>query len=163
METPMSASRRRVVNVFLSILIGGSIYDIVRDQEHWPFSQYPMFSGIWTATSFDWYRLVGVQADGRELILDSRSYIQPFDHSRLHLAFARLDAGPEAARRLRAAVANCLERYERLRRQGRNNGPPLRAMRLYLFGWTLDPLARNVDAPDRRRLVAEVAMSRVIP
>jgi hypothetical protein len=159
----MSASRRRVVNVFLSILIAGSLYDIVRDQEHWPFSQYPMFSGIWTDTSFNWYRLVGVREDGRELILDSLQYIHPFDQSRLHLAFSRLDDGPDGARKLRAAVANCLDRYDRLRQLGRNDGPRLRAMRLYLFGWTLDPQARNVDSPDRRRLVAEVIEPGVRP
>jgi len=159
----MSASRRRLVNVFLSFLIAGSLYDIVRDQEHWPFSQYPMFSGIWTATSFDWYRLVGVRDDGRELILDSLEFIRPFDQSRLNFAFSRLDDGPDAARRVKAAVMNCLARYERLRRQGRNDGPPLRAMRLYLFGWTLDPEARNVDTPERRRLIAEVVQSEVTP
>jgi hypothetical protein len=159
----MNASRRRVVNLFLAFLIAGSVYDIVADEEHWPFSQYPMFSGVWTATDFDWYRLVGVRDDGRELILDSLQYIQPFDQSRLHLAFSRLAEGPDAARTMRAAVANCLERYERLRRQGRNDGPPLRAMRLYLFGWTLDPYARNVDMPEQRHLVAEVIAPRVLP
>jgi len=159
----MSASRRRFVNIFVAVLIAGSLYDIVRDQEHWPFSQYPMFAGMWSATSFKWYRLVGVREDGRELILDSRKYIQPFDNSRLHFAFSRLREGPDAARRIRAAVANCLERYERRRRKGENDGPPLRAMRLYLFGWTLDPYARNVDQPEQRHLIAEVNEREVLP
>src|SRR5262245_36887803 len=156
-EQPMSAARRSVVNLFLVVLIGGSLYDIVSDQEHWPFSQYPMFSGIWRDTSFSWYRLVGVRDDGRELTLDRAAYIRPFDQSRMHLALVRLARGPDAARVLRNAVANCLDRYERMRQRGQIDGPPLRGMRLYLFEWRIDPLARNVDSPDRRQLIAEVS------
>jgi hypothetical protein len=89
----MTRRRRWIVNLFLGVLVAGSLYDIVRDQEHWPFSQYPMFSGVWRDTSFSWYRLVGVEPDGKELILDDRRYIQPFDQSRMHLALVRLAQG----------------------------------------------------------------------
>lgn len=152
----MSRRRRWIVNVFLGCLVAGSLHDIVRDQEHWPFSQYPMFSGIWRETSFSWYRLVGVEPDGGEMILDDSRYIRPFDQSRMHLALVRLAHGDDAERRVTAAVANALERYERQRAIGQHDGPALRAMRLYLFEWRLDPDARNVDTPDRRQLIAEV-------
>lgn len=153
----MSKFRMAIVNLLLVLLIAGSIYDIVTDQEHWPFSQYPMFSGVWRATTFRWYRLVGVREDGREVTLDDRHYIEPFDQSRLHAAFVRLAERPDAARDLHAAVANCLERYERQRLTGRHDGPALHEMRLYQFEWRLDPDARNVDTPDARHLIAEAA------
>jgi hypothetical protein len=155
----MSRRRRWIVNAFLGFLIAGSLYDIVFDQEHWPFSQYPMFSGIWRQTSFTWYRLVGVRDDGVEVTLDRNSYVRPFDQSRLHLGLVRLASAPDAANRLRKAVENCLQRYERQRVRGEHSGPPLHAMRLYLFEWRLDAAAQNVDAPDGRQLITEVARS----
>jgi len=155
----MSRTRRWIVNAFLGFLIAGSLYDIVLDQEHWPFSQYPMFSGIWRETSFTWYRLVGVRDDGVEVTLDRNAFVRPFDQSRLHLALVRLAGAPDAANRLRKAVENCLQRYERRRVRGAHAGPRLHAMRLYLFKWRLDAEAQNVDAPDGRQLIAEVARS----
>jgi hypothetical protein len=152
----MSTSRRTIVNAFLAFLVCGSLYDIALDSEHWPFSQYPMFSSIWRATTFRWYRLVGVREDGVEFVLDHARYIQPFDESRLHLAMVRLAERPDAESLIRRAVANCLDRYRRQRLNGKHDGPTLRAMRLYLLEWHLEPDASNVDHPDRRQLVAEV-------
>ncbi len=64
--------------------------------------------------------------------------------------------GPDAAERVRTAVADCLARYDALRDDRQHDGPPLVAMRLYELDWTIDPAAANVDAPDHRRLIAEV-------
>jgi len=55
--------RRRFVNLILAGFIAGSVYDIVTDQEHWPFSQYPMFSGTWTSPTFTWLRLASGDHD----------------------------------------------------------------------------------------------------
>ncbi|HXI27548.1 MAG TPA: hypothetical protein VNG89_03980 [Vicinamibacterales bacterium] len=151
----MTALRRIIVNTLLAFLVCGSLYDIARDSEHWPFSQYPMFSGIWRATTFRWYRLVGVRDDGVEMVLDRSRYIRPFDQSRLHLAFVQLAERADATLAVPAAVGNALERYERQRLRGMHDGPHLRAMRLYLFEWHLEPDAGNVNRPDGRQLVAE--------
>jgi len=152
----VSTPRRVIVNGLLAFLILGSLYDIVVDEEHWPFSQYAMFSSVWRASSFTWYRLVGVREDGGEVTFDDRRYIRPFDQSRLHAAFVRLAERPNAPWHLRAAVSNCFERYQRQQMRGEHDGPLLRAMRLYLFEWHLDSNASNVDRPDRRQLIAEV-------
>jgi len=57
--------RRAVLNLIFAAFIAGSVYDIVTDQEHWPFSQYPMFSSAWTSPTFTWLRVFGVTADGK--------------------------------------------------------------------------------------------------
>lgn len=158
----MSSLRRRTINLLLAFLVSGSLYDIATDQEHWPFSQYPMFSGIWRSSSFSWYRLIGVLDDGREWTIDDRRYIFPFDNSRLHHAVGRIAARPDADRELTTAVANCLERYERRRAAGGHDGPRLRALRLYELQWHLEPDASNVDAPDARRLVAEARAAELL-
>src|SRR4051794_7419234 len=82
--------RRALINIVLAALIAGSAYDIVRDEEHWPFSQYPMFSGTWRSPRFTWLRLFGVTADGREFALDRNEYIAPFDESRLPKVLRRM-------------------------------------------------------------------------
>ena len=152
----MTVARRTIVNTVLLALIAGSAYDIVADQEHWPFSQYPMFSGVWRSPTFTWLRLFGVTADGREFPLDANRFIAPFDQSRLPKALRRILDGRDGPARVRIALADCLARYEQLRRQKGHEGPQLTALRLYELEWTIDPEAANVDRPDRRAFVAEV-------
>ena len=81
----------------------------------------------------------------------------PFDQSRLSKALGSISTRPDAGADIRAALANCLERYERLRKQGRHDGPAALGMRLYEVKWTLHPEAANVDTPDSRELVSEVS------
>src|SRR5438105_1680590 len=100
----MNKLRYLIVNLFIALLVTGSLYDIATDQEHWPFSQYPMFSGIWRSNSFTWYRLVAVREDDVELPLDVNQFIRPFDQSRFHLAVVRIAAAPDAEQRLREVV-----------------------------------------------------------
>jgi hypothetical protein len=149
--------RRAAINVLLISVICASLYDIFADQEHWPFSQYPMFSGVWKSPTFTWLRLFGVTSDGREFPLDANRYVEPFDQSRLPKALKRMTEMPDADARLRAALPDLLVRYEELRRADVHEGPPLVAMRLYELEWTIDRQAANVNQPDRRRFLAEVA------
>jgi hypothetical protein len=147
--------RRAIVNLVLIGLVGGHAYDIVTDQEHWPFSQYPMFSGTWTSPSFTWLRLFGVTADGREFPLDDNKYIEPFDQSRLPKALRRMMQARDGDARIRTALPDLLARYEQLRGD-EHDGPPIVALRLYELEWRIDPQAANIDTPDRRRFIAEV-------
>ena len=152
----MNATRRTVVNSLLVALIAGSAYDIAMDQEHWPFSQYPMFSGVWRSPTFTWLRLFGVTADGHEFPLDANSFIAPFDQSRLPKALKRILDGRDGRTRVRIALADCLTRYEELRRQRRHEGPRLTALRLYELEWAIDAEAANLNRPERRAFIAEV-------
>ena len=152
----MTLDRRVFLSAVFLVLIGGSAYDVATEQEHWPFSPYPMFSGVWHSPTFSWLRLFGVTADGREFALDANQYVAPFDQSRLPKALKQMLQQPDGVARARVALADCLQRYDELRLEGRHDGPPLVAMRLYDLTWTIDPDAANVDRPDRRRLIAEV-------
>jgi hypothetical protein len=148
--------RRAVLNVVVVGFLAGSAYDIVTDQEHWPFSQYQMFSSAWKSPTFTWLRVFGVTADGREFALDSNAFIAPFDQSRLPKALRRMLELPDGDRRVRTALGDLFTRYEQLRRVHTHDGPALVAMRLYELEWTIDPNAANIDRPDRRRVVAEM-------
>ncbi len=148
--------RRTAISILLLGFLTGSLYDIVTDQEHWPFSQYPMFSGVWQSPTFSWLRLYGVSPDGREFALDANRYVAPFDQSRLPKAMRRILERRDGLLQIRSALADVAMRYEALRRDGRHGGPPLARLRLYEVEWTIARDAANVDRPDRRRLVAEV-------
>ncbi len=146
--------RRLVPHLAIVALLLGSAYDIATDQEHWPFSQYPMFSQLehdWTHRTL---RLFGVTGRSEFALLDP-AYLAPFDQCRLSTALLRLSDRPASAALLRAALRDSFERYERGRQASAHAGPPLRGVRLYRLFWRLDHDARNADAPDRRELVAE--------
>ena len=145
-----------MVNLVLLGFLAGSAYDIVTDQEHWPFSQYPMFSGTWRSSTFTWLRLFGVTSDGREFALDANRYISPFDQSRLPKALRQMLQERDGLARMHTALIDLSARYEELRQDDRHDGPPIVAMRLYELEWTIEPHARNLDHPDRRVLIAEV-------
>lgn len=150
----MTRPRLALANLIIFGLLAGSGYDIVTDQEHWPFSQYPMFSEIETAWTHRSVRLFGVTASGTEVPLLDHAEIAPFDQCRLGAAFKRLRSEARDEERLGAALRDCLERY----RAGTHDGaarPALRAVRLYELGWTLERDAHNAHAPEERRLVAQ--------
>jgi hypothetical protein len=144
------------LNLIFAFLIAGSLYDIIRNEEHWPFSQYPMFNGVWRSSTFTWLRVFGVTADGRELPFDANRYIAPFDQSRLPKALGQLRDRPDGPERLQRALDVLLSRYDALGGEGDHAGPPLAALRLYELTYTIDPAAANVNHPDSRRLLAEV-------
>ena len=148
--------RRWFVNLVLIGFIAGSAYDTITDQEHWPFSQYPMFSGVWSSQSLTWLRLYGVTSDEREFPFDENRFIAPFDQSRIPKSLQQMLEQPDADARLRSALPQLLARYEQLRLAERHDGPPIVGLRLYEVEWTLHPDATNVDSPDRKRLIAEV-------
>jgi len=149
--------RRRIWLVYAVIVVlgGGSLFAIINDAEYWPFSPYGMYSDMRRERSLTWLRLFGVTKaeEPQEIPLLAPEYIQPFDQARLPKALSQMSRNPD---KQREALRDCLRRYESLRQAGRHHGPPLQGVRLYRLEWQLDPLARNVDRPERRALILEV-------
>lgn len=158
-----SPGRRRLVTVLASVITGGSLLELALDPpyrgEHWPFSQYPMYS-LMPRTEGVLRRLYGVEAggSGREIPLWDDEFVDPFDNSRLWFSWNRLDASPQRERLLPIALRDCLDRYEARRVQGLHAGPRLEAVRLYRLRWT--PRHRD-SAPEAssRELLWEVRAS----
>jgi len=152
----MPSHRLVLAHLLIAGVIGGSLYDIATRQEHWPFSNYPMFSTVHREAVLTWPRLFGVTPDGQEVALLQYEYLQPLDQSRLPLGLRRLYQRPENESRVRTALADVLVRYEQRREARAHDGPPLRAIRLYSVEWPLEPFAANIDTPSSRTLIAEV-------
>src|SRR5579884_2240897 len=119
------AMRRTLGSLLLLGFLAGSAYDIVADEEHWAFCQYPMFSGVWRSPTFSCMRLYGVTAEGREFALDANRYVAPFDQSRLPKALRRMLDRDDGVARVRHALVDLAARYDVLRRAGRHDGPAL--------------------------------------
>jgi hypothetical protein len=162
-EPLQKPARPRVLLVYgvITLITIGSLFDIVTGREHWPFSPYPMYATVTRERSLTVLRLYGVtkEAPAREMPLVALRYIQPFTSARLEGALRTIKAR-RGRQPLKAALSDCLRRYEKLRRAGRHEGPPLQGIRLYRVYWKLDPWARNVDCPNRKELILEAGTPR---
>jgi GT2 family glycosyltransferase len=157
----MSPGRLLAAHALVALLIGGSAYDIVTGQEHWPFSPYPMFSSVESSRTLDSLLLVGVPADpgAGEFPLRAAAFIAPFDQCRLNTAMLRARSAQDDGARLHAMLEDTFSRYEDQRRRGAHDGPPLRAVRVYDARWELAADGANADRPERTRLLDEVVAS----
>lgn len=146
--------RVRLVNGVVAALVLGHLMEIVRQTEHWPFSNYPM----WARVSTEWHETqivpVGVDADdpAEEVKLTDPAYFAPMPVYYQRLNFRRIAKKPKERD---AVLRGYLDRYERRRAAGAHRGPPLAGIRLYELYWTMDRSARNVTTPERRTLVYE--------
>ena len=155
----VGCGRRALVHGLVFVVCAGTFVDLVTDSEHWPFSQYAMYSDV-KREPYEWsmLRVFGVADDAShaEIPLRQFQFIQPFDQVRLRLMFEEFQADARKRPLLKPALQDVLARYETLRRSGRHTGPPLAGLRLYALHWRLDPWARNADRPDRRTLLLDV-------
>jgi glycosyltransferase involved in cell wall biosynthesis len=154
----MSSGRLIFVHLALAVLVGMSAYDIKTGQEHWPFSPYPMFAEVDERPTLTALRLFGVtdEVPPRLIALREDALIAPFDQCRLTTAFSQAYSDPERRELLTELLDDSLRRYESRRLAALHQGPPLHAIRLYSMEWSLDRAARNVDAPEGQRLLAQV-------
>ena len=155
---PMTRQRTLLVYSLFAMITGGSLFDLLKDTEHWPFSHYAMYSGVEKSHTLSILRLYGV-TEGEpetEIPLSDNRFLQPFDNSRLPEALDDIVSDPRRRYLLDETVRDCLLRYEALRRAGSHSGPRLQAIRLYRVFWALDSQASNVDQPDRKDFIVEI-------
>lgn len=138
----------------LALLVLPHLHEIARQQEHWPYSNYPM----WARVSRDWHISnvvpVGLSDENPpvEEKLTDPNYLAP-----LPLYYQRL-VFQKAARRpaMRDEVLrDYLATYEQRRVAQKHFGPPMKGVRLYEWYWTMRPDAANAESPDRKTLLYE--------
>lgn len=150
---PMTRARRVLVGTIATLLVVASVFEIVRDGDHWPLSSYSMFAEL-RAPDVRLKRLYGVH-DGHEMELIVPLHVAPFHEARLMTALRRLGRrgdGPDARR---AALHAILERYETLRAAQQHDGPVLDGLRFYELSWPRASGAVNRESPSRR-MITEV-------
>lgn len=145
-EWRVSRSRKMLVVAMGSALLAIQLLETLFMREHWPFSNYPMYSvpqGPITSRT----RLVGVDTAGALLELDAGSQFAPFDDSRLSVAIESFLYDGTLDQQ-HSATVGLLELYEKRRREGRHSGPPLTGLRLERRYWTMDYGLKNRQVPD---------------
>lgn len=129
--------RRIFIHAVLITFLAITCFDIAAGVEHWPFSQYPMYSTLQNERD-RLPALYGVTASG-EFAIPVQA-LRPFNEGRLLFALRRLDGES-----LDRALADLRRIYDRNRGSGRYNGPPISALKLYLVTWDLDKGPQPVE------------------
>ena len=84
-RTGITRGRLWFVHLFIALTVCASLYPIATDMEHWPFSQYPMYSGL-HAPTFVENELMGFNDQG-EFPLDINRSMEPLTEIRLRGAY----------------------------------------------------------------------------
>jgi hypothetical protein len=150
----MTPLRVAAVHGLLALIIGGQAIALVMDAEKWPFSPYPMYARMRTASHVE-YRLYAVPMGPvpREFSLLDWAYVRPIGPQKLQGILQRTRSQEARRRRMITAL---WRRYEALRREGRHQGPRLEAVRLYRVRWIFDRRSLAREAPAERDLVLEL-------
>lgn len=149
----LGKARLALIDAIIVVFLAIACFDIGADLEHWPFSNYAMYSRL-TPSTLLWYRVEGVTANGEtDLPLDGS--FPPFDQVRLVAALGRLAGAGHGQRPLRSALANLLSLYDRHRRES-PQAPAVSGLRLYNAAWALHPGLTGREPPGRRAPAAEV-------
>src|SRR5215213_2617178 len=136
-ERVMSPWRVRMVYAVLGAIVVGHFYEIARQQEHWPFSNYPMWAQVtdkWELASIETVGLTD-EPYPQEINLNDPAYFAP-----LPVYYQRLILGRFARRQSTRdrVFGDYLRRYERRRAAGLHQGPALKGLRAYETVWTMD-------------------------
>jgi hypothetical protein len=145
----------------LFVIVAGHLVEVVTQREHWPFSPYQMWSMASTSWDLTHYELRGVtdEPQPREIYLYEAQYLYPLPSRfmNLHLIEAAKEARKGKTSLQESVTKNTLAHYERRRQAGQHSGPPLKAIRLYRFDWTMNRDATNASQPDRKTLLYDSA------
>lgn len=140
-------------------VLTGHIFSAYFEIELWPFSPYPMYSTVRTEYRVEDPVLYAVVDDaaGTEIPLRQIAYFAE-DRARGQLldTYEHIADAPQ----VQQALADLLARYEAERRGHGEAGPPVRAVRLYQMSWQLVAGADEVETPQHRTLLIEVAKER---
>lgn len=78
-ENPMSSRRKQLVLLILAVIVIGQSFDILRQREDWPFSNYPMYAKLIRKRETSLLRLYGLVTYGKSqkvmAIVDDNAYM----------------------------------------------------------------------------------------
>lgn len=159
----MTRRRLLLVNAVLVVLIGGHLYDIAVDKEHWPFSQYQLFARLQDEEALKMMQLFGVPRESdKEFYLGEVSGRFSSKSARLmeslrYIGLSKRYEPEEREKILEDKLREQMALYEEMRLSGQHQGPPLQNMKLYYAQWYIESQPQFNDPPDDKRLIAEVS------
>lgn len=144
----MPRGRILVAIAVTAFVVSGQLFDVVCGCEHWPFSDYAMYSEITTRRETEMIRAYGVTSRDEETW--SPDQCSPLDPVRLSCILANHNDN--------AALSVAADALMKLA-NANPAGAQLTRMRIYRCRWEHDGQTRNFDRPERT-LLAESADTR---
>ncbi len=152
----MSAVKRMLASLVIAAVVMGQVGCIVFDKEFWPFSNYFMFGGL-QGPVYENVRVFGVLESGEEIYLSDR--FKPYTPGRLEIELKK--SGVEQAEltpRVEKELHALARWYEKNRKSGKESGPPINEIRVYLHSYDLDPELGNIMKPNRRKVLHTIQL-----
>lgn len=151
-----------MVLLLAAFLVGGHLYDIVTQREHWPFSFYPMYGRVQKKRQLSVLTLCLITRgeDGRRhmMRITDDKYVPPLGEARLRnilmAAWGRDGKQPGEKRRTREVLRAYLQSYEANRIKGLHDGPPASEAQLCRMTWPL-----KADASSQKARTVESLMA----
>jgi hypothetical protein len=145
----MAVWRKYIVAAVLTGIVGWHAFAVIAQQDHWPFSNYPMYSKLQTERQFSNVRIVAFTDESpRRRIVERSTHLRT-----LITRLARREI-PDPARVART-IREHFSKYDQ--RDDKNlDGARIAEVRIYKQTWILRPDASNRDEPDQNELVARV-------
>lgn len=141
-----TATRSRVPFYVLGgFILFGQVVDILIAREHWPFSHFPMYTGI-QKEEYQRNRPEGILPDGSEIsLVDYFVPLSPGKVSNVIVSYGSHDPDKHNQR----CAEEYYKWYVRSRELGRHDGPEILGVRVYELQWTINENADNIDSPNK--------------
>jgi len=155
--------RWRVALVLLlaAFLVGGHLYDITTQREHWPFSFYPMYGRVQKKPRLQVLTLCVITRgdDGKRhmMRITDDKYVPALGEARLRnilmAAWGRDGTQPGAVRRTGDVLRAYLREYEANRARNLHDGPPALEAQLCQMTWRVKGDASSQKARSVESLI----------
>jgi hypothetical protein len=159
---PMRRWRVALVLLLAAFIVGGHLYDIVTQREHWPFSFYPMYGRVQKKRQLSVLTLCLITRgeDGKRhmMRITDDKYVPGLGEARLRnilmAAWGRDGSQPGAVRKTREVLRAYLESYEANRVKRLHDGPAAIEAQLCRMTWPLKGDASSQKARTVESLLA---------
>lgn len=145
----MAPWRKLIVAAVLAVIVGWHAFAVIAQEDHWPFSNYPMYSKLQSQREFSNVRIVAFTNE-----TPPRRIVERSTHLRTLMARLARREIPDPARVART-IREHFSKYDQ-RDDKELGGARIAEVRVYRQTWVLRPDASNRDEPDRNELVARV-------
>jgi hypothetical protein len=153
MSTAIPPLKRLAILGLCGFLVWGHLSDVVTGKEHWPFSNYPMYSGVYRSRTLKTVRLAWITDEPRPREMGVGGI---YARTKYEGALKRLKT-PRDRRRLIEMMRSAVD-SEQERRKEYGIEPQVRGLRVYQLTYHMTPRLQGRAVPDETKLVAQVGV-----
>lgn len=146
--------RKNFIVGLLGFIVGFHVWDVLAKRDHWPISNYPMYSKLQTDNGFWTVRIVAyTNEEPRRRLVEKSTYFRTLVSKLIRREDRNLT-------RLVRVVKDHFATYAK--REGLE-GAKIDEVRVYRVRWNLRPDASNRDEPDLSELFVKINLRPDVP